>query len=577
MIYNADVFEILPKIESCSQNLVYSDFPYNLGTRMGITKEGKVDSIGKAVDFMNTKWDGLTGENFEVLFSELFRVLKYGGFCCVWSMSRQSLAPLYYANKAGFEQLQSINSFFISSFPKAMDLSKALDRYYGEEREVVGKKTGRASTPVANIKGGKYIGYEGNIDLSDITAPSSNLAKKYDGYKSSIVPLKEVSETLLVFRKPFKYKSIIPDIIAKEENNESDIHGFGINIDGNRVPTSQNDKKDIGRMINRNIRETDDGWGMQDKQADYVSVLSESGRYPSNLYLIDGFNYTPEQIKEILTNKQLHIFENIGIDIEPLEYMTEEKQIEYICNYLDKFEVSKILDEQSGHLKSGAMDSQSKGQDDETFNTYGKQYVRRVVSEGDEGGCSRILHKCKYELQEYNIFNYTTKVSSFERNAGCDGLEEQIREHRGNNQGVRYCIDCGLTDNGSNDHSNCSGNFNYKLCKTLKNNHPTLKNMNLQYKIMNLFLCPKEDIKDFKILIPFCGVQSEYMSAMALGIPEENITGIEISKEYCEIGEARKAYWTKHNFYFKEDKKEAKELKENAIKKDSQITGKKLF
>jgi len=94
---------------------------------------------------------------------------------------------------------------------------------------------------------------------------------------------------------------------------------------------------------------------------------------------------------------------------------------------------------------------------------------------------------------------------------------------------------------------------------------------------MNLFLCPKEDIKDFKILIPFCGVQSEYIPAMALGILEENITGIEISKEYCEIGDARKEYWIKHNFYFKEDKKEKEELKNEAIKKDSQVTGKKLF
>jgi len=113
--------------------------------------------------------------------------------------------------------------------------------------------------------------------------------------------------------------------------------------------------------------------------------------------------------------------------------------------------------------------------------------------------------------------------------------------------------------------------------KKLKNNHPCLKNMNLQYKIMNLFLCPKEDIKDFKILIPFCGVLSEYIPAMALGIPEENITGIEISKEYCEIGEARKAYWTKHNFYFKEAKSELADIKNKVSEKEKNSKIKKLF
>lgn len=67
------------------------------------------------------------------------------------------------------------------------------------------------------------------------------------------------------------------------------------------------------------------------------------------------------------------------------------------------------------------------------------------------------------------------------------------------------------------------------------------------------------------------------MSAMALGIPEENITGIEISKEYCEIGEARKAYWIKHNFYFKEYRLNLSDFKDNAEKKEKADKIKKLF
>jgi len=557
LIINDNIFTVLPTIEECSQNLIFSDPPYNLSSKWKLQND-RVVLDGKGRDFMN-KWDGLSDIDLETMFEEFYRILKHGGFCCMWSLSRQHLPFLYYSNKAGFENLQSISSYFISSFPKAMDLSKMLDKHYGEEREVIGKRfNGKGSDSNSGI----YAMNNGDSQLTkDIDIASSHLAKKYDGYKSSICPLKEVSETLLVFRKPFKYKSIITDIVAKEENNETDIHGVGINIDGNRVGFTSNDDSRVDKNYNHKAKA-----GLEFEKDNYKgeeqTLYSQNGRYPSNLYLIDGFNYAPEQIKEILTNKQFNILENIGIDIEPLQYMLEEKQIEYVCNYLDKFEISKVLDEQSGILRSGSMEDTS---------GYSSFYFREVenrdrttIHANHYEGCSRILHKCKYELNEFNIFNYTTKVSSFERNAGCDKLDDlKIEQSNANVIELKNNI-------------NTSSGKERLVKEFVKNNHPTLKNMNLQYKLMNLFLCPKEDIKDFKILIPFCGVQSEYIPAIALGILEENITGIEISKKYCEIGDARKEYWIKHNFYFKEDKKEKEELKNEAIKKDSGLN-KKLF
>ena len=565
MIINDNIFNVLPTIEKYSQNLIFSDPPYNLSSKWKILDD-KVVLDGKANDFMS-KWEGLCDKDLEIMFEEFYRVLKHGGYCCMWSLNRQHLPFLYYANKAGFEQLQSINSFFISSFPKAMDLSKALDRYYGEERTEVFIREDFYKRSNKNNFETNSVGIQG--EKGRYTKPVGDLGKKYDGYKSSIVPLKEVSETLLVFRKPFKYKQIVQDIIAKEEDNESDIHGCGINIDGNRVETTKENEPYINRFIEKNGK----GYSYSDKKTYQGQSFQENstlqvvdkadGRYPSNLYLIDGFNYTPEYIKEILINKQLHIFENIGIDMEPLEYMTEEKQIEYICKYLGKFEVSKVLDEQSGVTKSWS------GQNHNNFNPYGGNALLKSNTErkgffggyDDEAGCSRILHKCLYELEEYNLFNYCTKVNSHERNSGCDNLEDK--------KFGTYAQDEWSQQN--------MGNSPDAFRLSVKNNHPTLKSLKLNYSLINLFLCPKEDIKDFKILIPFCGVQSEYMSAMALGIPEKNITGIEISKEYCEIGEARKAYWIKHNFYFKEDKGNLNNFKDTAENKEKTDKIKKLF
>ena len=52
----------------------------------------------------------------------------------------------------------------------------------------------------------------------------------------------------------------------------------------------------------------------------------------------------------------------------------------------------KALDEQSGTLKSGAMDSVAKGGQ---YTTYGKMYERRVVSPASEGGASRFFKQVK--------------------------------------------------------------------------------------------------------------------------------------------------------------------------------------
>ena len=48
----------------------------------------------------------------------------------------------------------------------------------------------------------------------------------------------------------------------------------------------------------------------------------------------------------------------------------------------------KVMDKQSGILKSGAMDSITKGGQ---YTTYGKMYERRVVNPASEGGASRFF------------------------------------------------------------------------------------------------------------------------------------------------------------------------------------------
>ena len=75
---------------------------------------------------------------WEEFFKEVNRVLKYGGRCLLFGMDRQLMLFQYYATMSGLITNQSIYWAVASSFPKATDVSKMIDKKLGVEREIVG-------------------------------------------------------------------------------------------------------------------------------------------------------------------------------------------------------------------------------------------------------------------------------------------------------------------------------------------------------------------------------------------------------------------------------------------------------
>ena len=217
MIYCRDSLEHLKTLSDYSQDILYCDPPYALGSDVIIRKDGKVD-YAKASDFMS-KWEMPTGAYWEQWFIEAYRVLKHGGWLIMFGMDRQLLLFKYYAQLAEFQEQQSLYWYFISNFPKATDLSKQIDKNLGLDREVIGKRfDGKGSDSDSGI----YAMNNGNSDMSkeiDITKPSSELAKKYDGYKYSISPLKQTNETIMVFKKPTKTGSVLHDTLVYENGD----------------------------------------------------------------------------------------------------------------------------------------------------------------------------------------------------------------------------------------------------------------------------------------------------------------------------------------------------------------------
>lgn len=135
MIKTSDSLEYLKTLEDYSQDIIYCDPPYALGSEVIIRKDGKVD-YAKANDFMN-KWEMPTGTYWEQWFNEAYRVLKHGGWLIMFGMDRQLLLFKYYAHLSEFEEQQSLYWYAISNFPKSSGLDnnilKTIERQVKEK------------------------------------------------------------------------------------------------------------------------------------------------------------------------------------------------------------------------------------------------------------------------------------------------------------------------------------------------------------------------------------------------------------------------------------------------------------
>jgi hypothetical protein len=215
MIVEKDSLAFLQEQKDFAFDINYSDPPYALGSEIYIRPDGKFD-YKKATDFMN-KWEMPTGDYWEKWFEESFRTLKHGGYCVMFGIDRQLPMFQYYAIKAGFQVRQSMYWYFISNFPKASNLSNNIDKNLKIERTVVGTKKGMGKQNPEF--GGKNQGRKENYIKPeyDLTYPTHELAKKYEGYKYSIAPLKQTCETIMIFQKPYKTGSCLRDVLEYEK------------------------------------------------------------------------------------------------------------------------------------------------------------------------------------------------------------------------------------------------------------------------------------------------------------------------------------------------------------------------
>jgi len=240
-----DCLEVLKTLPANSIDAIVTDPPYGLS-------------------FMGKKWD-YDVPSVEV-WAECLRVLKPGGHLLAFAGTRTQHRMAVRIEDAGFEIRDMIAWVYGSGFPKSLDVSKAIDKAAGVEREVVGAAT-YGKGHVQRNSGDSVSGYSGGLTtegegIRTITAPATEAARQWQGWGTALKP---ALEPITMARKPLGEKTVAANVLE---------HGTGaINVDGCRVGTEPSPTF----PTRKNAKIFNTGSGGQDVETPL------QGRWPANL------------------------------------------------------------------------------------------------------------------------------------------------------------------------------------------------------------------------------------------------------------------------------------------------------
>lgn len=209
-ILTGDCLVRLRELDDESVDACVTDPPYGLG-------------------FMGKAWDHAVPS--ADVWREVLRVLKPGAHLLAFAGTRTQHRMACAIEDAGFEIRDMIAWLYGSGFPKSLDVSKAIDKAAGAEREKIGSVTrpgfangrghGRDETG-AVVYRGVNGGHESTIE-HELTAPATEAAREWSGWGTALKP---ALEPITVARKPLR-GTVAANVLA---------HGTGaINVEACRV------------------------------------------------------------------------------------------------------------------------------------------------------------------------------------------------------------------------------------------------------------------------------------------------------------------------------------------------------
>jgi hypothetical protein len=334
-------------------------------------------------------------------------------------------------------------------FPKSLDVSKAIDRMAGAEREVVGEHYRHGGGSAVS---GSMSGPLGTASVLPLTAPATDDARRWQGWGTALRP---AWEPIVVARKPLA-GSVASNVIT---------WGTGaLNIDACRVGTD-----DTRSNANRQPARKWAGGEMSMT----VPTGSESGRWPSNVVL----SHSPWCEVCECGARGPH---------EPGDHCYDAQ--------LDCAPGCPVaeLDRQSGVSTSPPVGSVARTSGGQTIGTFA--YEGRPPSpngHGDSGGPSRF----------FPVFRYEAKAPTSERpRVGQKGAGEGRGYSSGLSDRVRQCRACGNRTIRSGETQPGCGHNDFEFVATAAREehtaHPTVKPLDLMRWLVRLVTPPGGTVLD---------------------------------------------------------------------------------
>jgi site-specific DNA-methyltransferase (adenine-specific) len=233
------------------------------------------------IAFMGKEWDKDKGGRdawvawMTAIARECLRVVKPGGHALVWAIPRTSHWTGWAWENGGWEPRDKIVHLFGSGFPKSLDVSKAIDKAAGAEREVLGTYVARGFSGTSPTEDGRNQWAAGEVTdkVGTRTAPATDAAKQWQGWGTALKP---AAEDWWLFRKPL-VGTVAANVLA---------HGTGaINVDACRIGDFQNVTPSGVDRRNAKLHELGYRPGEYPTGADERAPSTPPGRWPANVAL----------------------------------------------------------------------------------------------------------------------------------------------------------------------------------------------------------------------------------------------------------------------------------------------------